>query len=100
MPVSMDSPPVAGDIEDIATHAPPVVERVQQQIDNSFTLLVIELIHTVQGFAPPAATGLHVVAGHRASLHCAARHGCVPRSRPAVDARFPCARNLTAQLPG
>lgn len=35
MPVSMDYLPVAGDIEDIATNAPRVVERMQQQIDNS-----------------------------------------------------------------
>lgn len=48
MPVSMDYLPVAGDIEDIATNAPRVVERVQQQIDNSFTLLGIELIHAGQ----------------------------------------------------
>ena len=45
MPVSMDYLPVAGDIEDIATNAPRVGEPVQQQIDNSFTLLGIELIH-------------------------------------------------------
>jgi histidine ammonia-lyase len=48
MPVSMDYLPVAGDIEDIATNAPSVVERVQQQIDNSYTLLGIELIHAGQ----------------------------------------------------
>jgi histidine ammonia-lyase len=48
MPVSMDYLPVAGDIEDIATNAPRVVERVQQQIDNSYTLLGIELIHAGQ----------------------------------------------------
>ncbi|MFK4445843.1 histidine ammonia-lyase [Caballeronia udeis] len=48
MPVSMDYLPVAGDIEDIATNAPRVVEQVQQQIDNSFTLLGIELIHASQ----------------------------------------------------
>lgn len=47
-PISMDYPPVAGDIEDIATNAPRVVERVQQQIDNSFTLLGIEPIHAGQ----------------------------------------------------
>ena len=41
-PVSMDYLPVAGDI---AANAPRVVERVQQQIDNSFTLLGVALIH-------------------------------------------------------
>ncbi|TKC92509.1 aromatic amino acid lyase [Trinickia terrae] len=48
MPVSTDYLPVAGGIEDIATNAPQVVERVQRQIDNSYALLGIELIHAAQ----------------------------------------------------
>lgn len=48
MPVSMDYFPVAGDIEDIATNAPTVVQRVQQQVDNSYKLLGIVLVHDVQ----------------------------------------------------
>ena len=48
MPVSMDYFPVAGEIEDIATNAPQVVQRVQQQIDNSYKLLGIVLVHDVQ----------------------------------------------------
>jgi hypothetical protein len=48
MPVSMDYLPVAGDIEDVATDASRVVERVQQRINNSFTLLGIHLIHAGQ----------------------------------------------------
>src|SRR5471032_693204 len=48
MPVSMDYMPVAGDIEDIATNAPEVAERLQQQIDNSYQLLGILLVHDAQ----------------------------------------------------
>ena len=48
MPVSMDFFPVAGDIEDIATNAPSVVDRVQQQIDNSYRILGIVLVHDAQ----------------------------------------------------
>ncbi|EGC1291252.1 aromatic amino acid lyase [Salmonella enterica] len=48
MPVSMDYMPVAGDIEDIATNAPQVAERLQQQIDNSYQLLGILLVHNAQ----------------------------------------------------
>lgn len=48
MPVSMDFMPVAGDIEDIATNAPQVAQRLQQQIDNSYQLLGILLVHDAQ----------------------------------------------------
>ncbi|MCQ4380158.1 aromatic amino acid lyase, partial [Clostridioides difficile] len=48
MPVSLDSLPVAGGIEDGATNAPDVVQRVQKQIDASYTLLGLELIEAAQ----------------------------------------------------
>ena len=48
MPVSMDFMPVAGDIEDIATNAPEVAQRLQQQIDNSYQLLGILPVHDAQ----------------------------------------------------
>jgi histidine ammonia-lyase len=48
VPVSMDFLPVAGGIEDIATNAPRVVERVQRQIDNCYLLLGLELLHAAQ----------------------------------------------------
>lgn len=48
MPVSLDYFPVAGDIEDIATNAPMVVERLQEQIANSYELLSIVLVHDAQ----------------------------------------------------
>ncbi|STV77744.1 histidine ammonia-lyase [Klebsiella variicola] len=67
MPVSMDFMPVAGDIEDIATNAPQVAQRLQQQIDNSYQLLGILLVHDAQaidlrkqknnGFTLSAPTG-------------------------------------------
>lgn len=48
IPVSMDYLPVAGEIEDIATNAPSVVARVQQQVNNSYQLLPIVLVHDAQ----------------------------------------------------
>jgi histidine ammonia-lyase len=47
-PVSTEFLPVAGQVEDVATNAPMVVERLQKQIDNSFTLLGMEAIHAAQ----------------------------------------------------
>lgn len=47
-PVSTEFLPVAGGIEDVATNAPEVVRRVQKQIDNSYALLGVELIHSAQ----------------------------------------------------
>ena len=47
-PVSMDYLPVAGGIEDVATNSLSVTQRLQKQIDNSYTLLGIELIHAAQ----------------------------------------------------
>ena len=48
MPVSLDYLPVAGGIEDIATNAAEVVQRVQKQIDASYTLLGLELVEAAQ----------------------------------------------------
>jgi histidine ammonia-lyase len=47
-PVSLDFSASEGHIEDVATNAPRVVQRVRQQIDNSFLLLGIELLHAAQ----------------------------------------------------
>lgn len=47
-PVSLDYLPVAGNIEDVATNAPAVVQRVRRQIENAYMLLGIELIHAAQ----------------------------------------------------
>ena len=35
-PVSTEFLPVAGQVEDVATNAPLVVQRLQKQIDNTF----------------------------------------------------------------
>lgn len=48
LPVSMDFSPSSGNIEDVATNAPAVVQRVRKQIDNAYALLAIELVHAVQ----------------------------------------------------
>ena len=48
VPVSTEFLPVAGQVEDVATNAPDVVKRVQQQIDNSYMLLGVELVHAAQ----------------------------------------------------
>lgn len=47
-PTSFDSRPIAGGVEDVGTNAPYVVERVRQQIDDSFTILSMELMHAAQ----------------------------------------------------
>lgn len=47
-PTSFDSRPIAGGVEDVGTNAPFVVERVRSQIDNSFTILSMELLHAAQ----------------------------------------------------
>lgn len=40
--------PVAGNIEDIATNAPGVAQKVQKQIDNLFYIYGMELVHSAQ----------------------------------------------------
>ena len=47
-PVSTEFLPVAGQVEDVGTNAPMVVERLQKQIDNSFILLGMENIMAAQ----------------------------------------------------
>jgi histidine ammonia-lyase len=47
-PTSFDSRPIAGGVEDVGTNAPFVMERVRAQIDNSFTILSMELLHAAQ----------------------------------------------------
>lgn len=47
-PVSLDFFSSEGNIEDVSTNAPRVVQRVRRQIENSFALLGIELIHAAQ----------------------------------------------------
>jgi histidine ammonia-lyase len=47
-PVSTEFLPVAGQVEDLATNAPEVVKRVQKQIDNTYMLLGVELVHAAQ----------------------------------------------------
>lgn len=47
-PASLNYLPVAGNIEDVATNAPFVVQKFMQQIDNFYEILGIELIHAAQ----------------------------------------------------
>lgn len=47
-PVSLNYLPVAGNIEDIATNAPFVVQKFITQLDNFYQILAIELIHAAQ----------------------------------------------------
>jgi histidine ammonia-lyase len=69
-PVSMEFLPVAGQVEDVATNAPMVVTRLQKQIDNTYALLGVELVHAAQAIdlrllktpgyvIAPATTGLY-----------------------------------------
>lgn len=47
-PVSMDTFSLAGDMEDISTNAPLVVQKHLQIVDNLFYILSIEIIHAAQ----------------------------------------------------
>ncbi len=47
-PVSIDSSSCQGNIEDVSTNAPRVVQRVRRQIDHGFRLLGIEVMHAAQ----------------------------------------------------
>jgi histidine ammonia-lyase len=47
-PASLDTYAIAGDIEDVATNAPFVVEKLRRIIDNHFHILGIELMHAAQ----------------------------------------------------
>ncbi len=48
LPVSVDSPALAGGVEDHATNAPLVVRRIARQRDHLTTILAIELMHAAQ----------------------------------------------------
>ena len=45
---SLDYTPVAGEIEDVATNAPYVVQKFQKQLDNYYQILGMELMHATQ----------------------------------------------------
>lgn len=47
-PASLDYVPVAGNIEDVATNAPFVMQKFSKQIENFYSILGMELIHAAQ----------------------------------------------------
>ena len=47
-PASLDYVPVAGNIEDVATNAPFVMQKFSKQIENFYAILGMELIHAAQ----------------------------------------------------
>jgi histidine ammonia-lyase len=47
-PVSLDLIPVAGDIEDTATNAAAAATNVSKIVENTFTILAVELMHAAQ----------------------------------------------------
>lgn len=47
-PISMYTLPIAGDIEDMASNAPLIAQRVLKSIDNLYYILAIELMHASQ----------------------------------------------------
>jgi len=64
-PVSPDSTPVAGDIEDRATNSALVVDRVARGIDALYEVLGMELLHAAQAvdFRRQAVPGLALGSG-------------------------------------
>jgi histidine ammonia-lyase len=61
-PVSLDFIAVAGDVEDHATNAPLVVERLKHQMEKIFQVLAVELIHAAQAISLRERNG-HVSLG-------------------------------------
>ncbi|QCD44483.1 HAL/PAL/TAL family ammonia-lyase [Campylobacter mucosalis] len=47
-PASLNYTPVAGEIEDVATNAPYVMQKLQKQLDNYYHILGMELMHAAQ----------------------------------------------------
>ncbi|MGP1486058.1 MAG: HAL/PAL/TAL family ammonia-lyase [Campylobacter sp.] len=47
-PASLNYTPVAGEIEDVATNAPFVIQKFQKQLDNYYHILGMELMHAAQ----------------------------------------------------
>ena len=47
-PASLDYVPVAGNIEDVGTNAPFVMQKFSKQIENFYSILGMELIHAAQ----------------------------------------------------
>lgn len=47
-PVSLNYIPVAGNIEDVATNAPFVIQKFQAQLENFYSILGMELLHAAQ----------------------------------------------------
>jgi histidine ammonia-lyase len=56
-PVSMDTYPVAANIEDMATNGPAVIRRVRRMIDNQFFIMGLELMHASQALDLRFGTG-------------------------------------------
>jgi histidine ammonia-lyase len=87
-PVSADAATAAGGIEDVASNAPLVVDRIARMVDNLYTIVGMELMHAAQAVdlrrraAPSLALGRQT-----ARLHDAYRR-VVPfldRDRPLAD---------------
>jgi histidine ammonia-lyase len=73
-PASLDSMAVAGNIEDVATNAPVVAQRLREQIDAGYQLLGVELVHAAQALdLRRARQPLWQLSPATAALHAALR---------------------------
>jgi histidine ammonia-lyase len=87
-PVSADAATAAGGIEDVASNAPLVVDRVARMVDNLYTIVGMELMHAAQAVdLRRHATPSLALGRQTARLHDAYRR-VVPfldRDRPLAD---------------
>ena len=87
-PVSADAATAAGGIEDVASNAPLVVDRLARMVDNLYTIVGMELMHAAQAVDLRRRAAPSLTLGRQtARLHDAYRR-VVPfldRDRPLAD---------------
>ena len=84
-PVSADAAPAAGGIEDVASNAPLVVDRVGRMVDNLYYIVGMELMHAAQAVDLRRRVTPSLVLGRKTSALHAAYRAVVPfldRDRP------------------
>lgn len=87
-PVSADASTAAGGIEDVASNAPLVVDRVSRMVDNLYYIVGMELMHAAQAVDLRRRATPTLALGHDTSRLYEAYRGVVPfldRDRPLTD---------------
>jgi histidine ammonia-lyase len=87
-PVSADASTAAGGIEDVASNAPLVVDRVSRMVDNLYYIVGMELMHAAQAVDLRRRATPTLALGHDTSRLYEKYRGVVPfldRDRPLTD---------------